>query len=184
MTDKEIINGLIAKDNQLTTEFFFVKCRPLFYGIIRHVFSYEVDYDEFVNELYQYLMENDAAKLRGFQYRCSLMQWLKVLAIHHFIKKRNMLIKDTMQESLYIANMNVCAESVSSAQSDLERVFNFMQNKRYVYVIRKLVIENVKPELLAQELGVTTANLYNIKRRAMLALTETALKDIKYYGKK
>lgn len=95
-----------------------------------------------------------------------------------------MLIKDTTQESLYIANMNVCAESVSSAQSDLERVFNFMQNKRYVYVIRKLVIENVKPELLAQELGVTTANLYNIKRRAMLALTETALKDIKYYGKK
>lgn len=92
MTDKEIINGLIAKDNQLTTEFFFVKCRPLFYGIIRHVFSYEVDYDEFVNELYQYLMENDAAKLRGFQYRCSLMQWLKVLAIHYFVKKRNLLI--------------------------------------------------------------------------------------------
>lgn len=80
--------------------------------------------------------------------------------------------------------MNVCTESVSSAQSDLERVFNFMQNKRYVYVIRKLVLENVKPELLAQELGVTTANLYNIKRRAMLALTEAALKDIKHYGKK
>lgn len=38
MTDKEIINGLIVKDNQITTEFFFVKCRPLFYSIIRHVF--------------------------------------------------------------------------------------------------------------------------------------------------
>lgn len=86
MTDKEIINGLIVKDNQITTEFFFVKCRPLFYSIIRHVFSYDVDYDEFVNELYQYLMDNNAAKLHGFQYRCSLMQWLKVLAIHYFVK--------------------------------------------------------------------------------------------------
>lgn len=58
-----------------------------------------------------------------------------------------------------------------------------MQNKRYVYVIRKLVIDDVEPCQLSQELGVTTANLYNIKRRAMLALTEAALKDIKHYGK-
>lgn len=128
-------------------------------------------------------MENDAAKLRGFQYRCSLMQWLKVLAIHYFVKKRNMMIKDSTQESLYITNIKENTESVSSARSDLERVFNFMQNKRYVYVIKKLVLEDVKPEQLAQELGVTTANLYNIKRRAMLALTEAALKDIKHYGK-
>lgn len=183
MTDKEIINGLIVKDNQITADFFFVKCRPLFYSIIRHIFSYKVDYDEFVNELYQYLMENDAAKLRGFQYRCSLMQWLKVLAIHYFVKKRNMMIKDSTQESLYITNIKENTESVSSARSDLERVFNLMQNKRYVYVIKKLVLEDVKPEQLAQELGVTTANLYNIKRRAMFALTEAALKDIKHYGK-
>lgn len=183
MTDKEIINGLIVKDNQITADFFFVKCRPLFYSIIRHIFSYEVDYDEFVNELYQYLMENDAAKLRGFQYRCSLMQWLKVLAIHYFVKKRNMMIKDSTQESLYVTNIKENTESVSSARSDLERVFNLMQNKRYVYVIKKLVLEDVKPEQLAQELGVTTANLYNIKRRAMFALTEAALKDIKHYGK-
>lgn len=184
MTDKEIVNGLIARDNRLTAEFFFVRCRPLFCSIIRHVFSYEVDYDEFVNELYQYLMEDDAAKLRGFQYRCSLMQWLKVLAIHYFVKKRNLLIKDTTQESPYNKDINETTESVSSAKSDLERIFSLMQNKRYVYVIRKLVIDDVEPCQLSQELGVTTANLYNIKRRAMFALTEAALKDIKHYGKK
>lgn len=93
------------------------------------------------------------------------------------------MIKDSTQESLYITNIKENTESVSSARSDLERVFNLMQNKRYVYVIKKLVLEDVKPEQLAQELGVTTANLYNIKRRAMFALTEAALKDIKHYGK-
>ena len=30
MTDQEIIQGLIARDNRVTEEFFFVCCRPLF----------------------------------------------------------------------------------------------------------------------------------------------------------
>ena len=68
MTDKEIIQGLIARDNRVTKEFFFVKCRPLFCSIIQKVFDYEVEYDEFVNELYVYLMANDASKLRNFEY--------------------------------------------------------------------------------------------------------------------
>ena len=59
MTDKDIINGLIARDNHVTEEFFFVKCRPLFCSIIQKVFGYEVDYDECVNELYVYLMANE-----------------------------------------------------------------------------------------------------------------------------
>ena len=158
MTNKEITYGLIVKDNQITTtECFFVKCRPHLYGIIRHVFPYDIDYDEFVNELYQYLMDNNTAKLHGFQHRCSLMQWLKILAIHYFVKKRNIMTKDSTQEFLYITS----TDPVLSAKPYLERIFNFIQNKRYVYVIKKLVIEDAKPEQLAQELSVTTSNLYN-----------------------
>lgn len=32
MTDKEIIQGLIARDNRVTEDFFFVKCHPLFFS--------------------------------------------------------------------------------------------------------------------------------------------------------
>lgn len=67
MPDQQIIEALIARDNKVTQEFFFERCKPLFYAIIRNVFSYEVDYDEFVNELYLYLMENDAARLKQFE---------------------------------------------------------------------------------------------------------------------
>lgn len=52
MTDQQIIQGLIARDNAVTQEFFFERCRSLFYAIMQRVFSYEVDYDEFINELY------------------------------------------------------------------------------------------------------------------------------------
>ncbi len=184
MTDQEIIKGLIARDNRVTEEFFFVKCRPLFYAIMKLVFSYEVNYDEMVNELYVYLMEDDAVKLQNFQYRCSVYQWLKILAIRYFIKRRQTLIEDDTHESLYYGSEETDdADTAIQAQNDLERLFNNMPNKRYVYVIRRLVIEEVQPDELAEEMKITTANLYNIKRRAMASLTRTALKDIKKYGK-
>ena len=45
MTDQEIIQGLIPRDNRVTKEFFFDRCCPLFCGIMKTVFNYEVDYD-------------------------------------------------------------------------------------------------------------------------------------------
>lgn len=184
MTDKEIIQGLIARDNRVTEEFFFVKCRPLFCSIIQKVFDFEVEYDEFVNELYVYLMANDASKLRNFEYRSTVYQWLKVLAIRFFINKRGRMIDDTSQETPYDGrSQTVDTEKDMTAEGDMERLFDNMPNKRYVHVIRCLFLEDWEPEQLAHEMNITTANLYNIKRRAMAQLTRVALNDVKEYGK-
>ena len=184
MTDQEIIQGLIDRDNRVTEDFFFVKCRPLFCSIMRKVFDYEVDYDEFVNELYVYLMEDDACKLRNFEYRSSVYQWLKVLAVRFFIKKRGKLIDDTSHEPPYNGQeQQLATEQDGSAEGDMQRLFNQMPNKRYVYVIQRLILDDLEPEQLAKEMSITTANLYNIKRRAMAQLTHVALNDIKEYGK-
>lgn len=182
MTDQEIIQGLVARDSEVTETFFFVKCRSLFHSVIKSVFNYKVDYDELVNELYIYLMEDDAAKLRNFQYRSSVYQWLKVLSIRFFIKKRTRMIDDTSHETPYDRQNAELAGGVS-AKEDMERLFSIMPNKRYVYVIRRLILEDCEPEQLAQEMNITTANLYNIKRRAMAQLTRTAFNDIQEYGK-
>lgn len=184
MTDQKIIQGLIRRDNKITTEFFFEKCRPLFCNIMKYVFDYEVEYDEMVNELYVYLMEDDAVKLRNFQYRSSIYQWLKVLAIHFFIKKRGNLIDDTSQEAPYDGRNQIAdTEKDMAAEGDIERLFKNMPNKRYVLVIRRFILEDHEPEQLAQEMNITTANLYNIKRRAIAQLTSVALNDIREYGK-
>lgn len=184
MTDKEIIQGLIARDDKVTKEFFFVECRPLFCKIINFVFSYEVDYDEFVNELYVYLMDNDAQKLRDFQYRSSLYMWLKILAIRFFIKKRGRMIDVNPERTPYVEpELSSDEENEESAKADLERLFKQMPTERYVYVIKKLVIEDGEPDYTASMMGITTGNLYNIKRRAIAQLTRVALNDIKQYGK-
>ena len=184
MTDREIIEGLIARDNRVTKEFFFGSCHPLFLSIMKLVYNYEVDYDEMVNELYVYLMEDDAEKLRNFQYCSSVYQWLKILSVRFFIKKRERMIEDKSKETPYDMKTTQCivTENVS-AEGDVKRLLSRMNNKRYVLVIQRLILEDGEPEQLAEEMNITTANLYNIKRRAMAQLTRVALNDIKEYGK-
>ena len=184
MTDQEIIQGLINRDNRVTEDFFFVQCRPLFIRIMQNVFDYDVEYDEMVNELYVYLMEDDALKLRNFQYRSTVYQWLKILATRFFIKKQGSLIDDTSKQTPYDGRQQTAGtEKDMTAEGDLERLFRNMPNKRYVYVIRRLILEDREPDELAKEMNITTANLYNIKRRAMAQLTEIALNEVRQYGK-
>ena len=186
MTDQQIIEALIARDERVTKQFFFGNCRPLFLSIIRYVFSYEVDYDEFVNEFYLHLMENDAYRLRQFQGRSTIYQWMKVIAIRYFIAKRDGMIdnesKDTLLDSV-VQNETFDEEKQMTAKMDIEYLFSLMPNRRYVYVIRRLVLQEAEPKVVAQELRTNVDNLYNIKKRAIAALTEIALKEVEKYEK-
>lgn len=186
MSDQEIIQKLIDRDNWLTQEFFFKHCKPLFHSIINNVFSYPVDYDEFVNELYLHLMENDAKRLRSFHFDSSLYGWLKIVAIHYFMDKKNhdKVIENESEESLSVKKENdMASEPVSEARMDVDRLLAAMPNQRYAHVIRKLVFEDMLPEDLADEMNLKTANIYNIKKRAMLQLMQVALIDVKIYKK-
>ena len=189
MTDFEIIQGLINRDNAITQEFFFERCRPLFYSIIQNVFSYEVDYDEFVNELYLYLMHDDGKRLRQFQGRSSLFLWLKVTATRFFIKKRRHMIENTSHEPLSNGEedelLSVPApEEDRTAAIDVENLLNAMPNQRYADVLRQLLLMEVPADKLAAQMDITVDNLYNIKRRAMMQLMQVAVRDIHYYGKR
>lgn len=186
MTDKEIVDKLIQRDNEVTDEFFFTRCRPLFITIIRFVFSYPVDYDEFVNEFYIHLMENDAYRLRQFQGRSSVYQWMKVVAIRFFIAKRDDMIDNTSKETLIdCASQSevVDTERRMSAVMDVRNLMGLMSNRRYAYVIKRLILDDAEPAKVARELRTNTDNLYNIKKRAVAALTDLALKEMEKYGK-
>lgn len=187
MTDKQIIEALIARDEKVTKEFFFENCRPLFMSIIRYVFSYEVNYDEFVNEFYLHLMENNAYRLKQFQGRSTIYQWMKVIAIRYFISKRKSMIdmepKETLSDN-FIQDEVVDDESKTTAKIDIEHLFSLMPNRRYVHVIRRLMLQEAEPKVVARELNTNVDNLYNIKKRAQAALTEIALKEIGKYERK
>lgn len=182
MTDQEIVDALIERDGEVTQEFFFIKCRPLFTSIIRSVFSYKVDYDEFVSEFYIYLMEDDARRLRKFEGRSTIFSWLKIVAIRYFIAKRDQLIEKESEEPLIDRGMRKMAfddEGANDAKMDVSKVLGMMANRRYVYVIRRLVLEDCEPQELADEMDITVDNLYNIKKRAIAEFTKIALKELR-----
>ena len=186
MYDKTIIELLIAKDNRVTQEFFFKNCRPLFISIIRYVFSYKVDYDEFVNEFYLHLMENDAYRLRQYEGRSSIYQWIKITAIRYFIAKRKRMIDMEPKDSHKKHNIkeeSVDYETNNSAKIDIENLLKIMPNKRFVYVIRRVILEEAEFKEVANELNVSLENLYNIKKRAIASMTQIALNEIEKYGK-
>lgn len=184
MTDQEIISSLIAHDPKVTAQFFFKDCRPLFISIIRRVFGNQiVDYDEIISELYVLLMENDARKLRTFKYESTLFQWLKTIAVRHCLelRRRGKMIDNESQEPLVNSGKNLSYVESSQAKMDVESLLRQMNNQRYALVIHLLMIEEKSPEEVAKQLSITVANLYNIKRRAMKALVEVALKDKRSY---
>ncbi len=184
MSDIEIIASLIAHDPKVTAQFFFKDCRPLFISIIRRVFGNQiVDYDEIISELYVLLMENDVRKLRTFKNESSLFQWLKTIAVRHCLelKRRGKVIDNESQEPLVNSGKNLSYVESSQAKMDVESLLRQMNNQRYALVIHLLMIEEKSPEEVAKQLSITVANLYNIKRRAMKALVEVALKDKRSY---
>jgi hypothetical protein len=75
----------------------------------------------------------------------------------------------------------VDTEKRVSAKIDIEHLFSLMSNKRYVQVIKRLVLDDAEPQVVADELHVSIDNLYNIKKRAIAAITDVALKNIEKY---
>ena len=94
------------------------------------------------------------------------------------------MIDDTPHNPPYEGLELIAGEdNKEDAKADLERLLKQMPTPRYANVIKMLLIEDWEPNNLADKMGITTANLYNIKHRAMVQLTRIALNDIKEYGK-
>ena len=189
MTEEQIIEGLLARDERITYDFFFTfkekSCKKLLISIINYVFSYPVEYDEVVSEFYSYIMEKDAYRLRQIQERNTLFGWMKVSAIRFFIKKRDNLIENRSNEALIEKQSRNLYEEEStktSARTDMMRILFRMDNKRYAYVLQQLILNDMEPEKLAESMRITSANLYNIKKRAIAEFTKVARRDVIFYG--
>ena len=177
MTDpSEIVSGLIQGDEKITQQFFFQNCRPLLYDLIGKIYTVRVDYDELVNELYIHLMDHDAKRLRSYNGNSSIYRWLQTVARNLFLdlKKQGRVIDNESRERIYERVEDATDPSTHDSKMDVEILLDQIENERYRIVLKKLVLEGMEPEELAKALGVTKANLYNIKKRAMDKLKQIA----------
>lgn len=178
--DEQIVEALLTKDEKVTHDFFYLWCRPLLCSLIRKIFPYDVDYSELVNELYLYLMEDDGRRLRTFQGRSSIYQWLKCVATRFFLGKRDagQVIEDASSETPYPeGEQSAGADAIDSVRLDVRRMLGMMKNPRYRLVVQRLFLDGCEYEELAVELNTSLKNLYNIKKRAMTNFTAIVLKE-------
>ena len=177
-TDRQIVEALLDKNEKVTHDFFFVWCRPLICSLIGKIFPYPVDYDELVNELYLYLMEKDGRRIRSFQGRSSIYQWLKCVATRFFLEKRDggALIEDSSNEPLYTVDEPVY-EPNESDREDLRQMLALMHNARHRLILQRLLLEEADYQEVAKELHTSVSNVYNLKRRAWVEFTAIVLKE-------
>ena len=177
MTDQEIIQGLINRDERITQDFFFRRCQPLIFALISKFYPKGADYDELVNELYLHLMENNARRLRQWEGRSSIYQWLKMVARNFFLDKinRERMIETEADNRLYSkANEASTDNSANEAVMDVAAILDLIENENYRLVLQKHVIEGMSFDDLEKVTGIKKANLYNIKKRALNAMEKIA----------
>lgn len=110
------------------------------------------------------------------------MTWVTVVAVRFFQKKREELIEKSIPITLNdkIWQEQSCAISIDQ-RMDLHGALAKMPNARYRKVIEVLDLQEVRPEILAEEMNVTVDNLYNIHRRALMQLRLIMGRKEEYY---
>lgn len=177
MTDQEIIQGLIARDERITQDFFFRRCQPLIFALISKYYPEGADYDELVNELYLHLMEDDARRLRQYEGRSSIYQWLKMVSRNFFLDKKHheRVIESEPEDRLLVKAKDAVADnSAHEAMMDVAAILDLIENENYRLVLQRHVIEGMSFDELEKVTGIKKANLYNIKKRALNAMEKIA----------
>lgn len=109
--EKAVIQKICSDDNY-AYHFFHEQCRPLFSRIMWTMFGNNVDFDELVNELFLKLKKpNNEGEmwhaLKTFDYRTSLFDYIKIIAIRHFYTqdKETFKIPDNVIETGLLKEM-------------------------------------------------------------------------------
>lgn len=177
ISDRQWVEGLLSDDPSITRMFLYEYCTPLLSYLAYQLFNYNVDKGDMADGLYMYLRADDWKKLRMFHYESRFSTWLSVVATRFFLRnKKEMELRGSGNTELD----NEWGEDrvpADESKLDINRLLYEMPNQRYSYVIRKLVIEERPPQELADEMGVTTDNLYNMKRRALQSLKQMIEKE-------
>lgn len=172
LDDHDLVDGILNNDKELIKHFFTEKCAGLLTYIMMNVFDGNIDRRELVSELYLFLENNDWQVFRNFQYRSSLITYITVVAVRFFQRRRTQLLDLPGTTDLNNKRGGVTPiVNISNDRSiDVQTALQKMPNERYRKVIEILDLQDVRPELLAEEMNVTVDNLYNIHRRALVQL--------------
>lgn len=177
--ERKIIEGLIARDEKVTNDFFYAQCKPLLSSVAREVFMEDMDYDGIIDGLYNYLTADQGAVLRQFAgkgNKSTIYKWLRTTAKSYFQKKKKeSMIDSRSKHPLCIENVGESKEKTKkNKEMDVAAMLDMVELERDRLVLEKIDVEGVSYDELAVQTGLSKANLYNIRKRALERLKKKA----------
>lgn len=178
--EKRIIEGLISRDEKVTNDFFYAQCKPLLSSVAREVFMEDMDYDRIIDSLYNYLTADNGAVLRQFAgkgNKSTIYKWLRNTAKAYFQKIKKEALTDSFnRQPLCRENVGEPADKAQkkNKEMDVAALLDMIELERDRLVLEKIDVEGVSYDDLAAQTGLSKANLYNIRKRALERLKKKA----------
>lgn len=176
-SDNDYIEGLKRGDACTIQSFFYSLCSFTLNDIRWSLMQGRIDYDELVNELYLYMSVDNWHKLDTFEGKnnCTLKSWMVRLAWRFFMQQRPRLLFEGCASEYESGNsMEETEDSLNlEIAMDVESTFKRMANKRYVQVLKWMLVDGYDADEVAKLLNTPVSNIYNIKHRAIIQFVET-----------
>lgn len=178
--DLHIAQSIVRKDEQVTIDFLYVRCYPLFNSVFHRFYTDCSCVREFIDEIYLLVMTpskvTGKVKLENYRGESTLFTWFKVVALSYCFKKFKRRIdvveqverqeKNTSDDSFAEETASIGLDFTNMNSMDVEMVINLMPNLRYRAIIRLRYLEDKSNEETAQILGMSMENYYNSHKRA------------------
>lgn len=173
-TDHKIVEALLQRDSEITIDFFYKRCFPLFKAVYDNYYTDCHSCIEFINEIYLHIMtpdrETGVCKLQKFRFESTFFTWLKTVCVFYCYKRYNRKTRvevDRLSEffdddgvRLPLSSDSIIMED-SLQRDDIETILQLMPNRRYSMLIRLRYLEEHSNEETAHILGMNMNTFYN-----------------------
>ncbi|MCR4848992.1 MAG: sigma-70 family RNA polymerase sigma factor [Bacteroidales bacterium] len=174
LSDRQLVDMLLANDEEAVEYVFFYRCDNMFAHIINSIYHSQVKKEELITEFYMYLSEDDWRRLRQFEFKSALNTWLTIVAVRYFKGKTSDVRTKTLE-------LNSQMEYNIEMASDNEDPFQELSKLELYEYIEQLpkprerfallgMLTGKSAEVIAKELGCTVMAVYNLTKKARQAL--------------
>ena len=162
-TDQEIVKAILRRDTEITKEFLYRKCYPLFAAIHSKYYTDCETPIELINEIYVYILlphrETHRSKLQDFGFRCTFTLWLKIVTENYcrqlFEKRiRSEENVDVESDRYILPEESIMANTRELEMDDVRKLLAMMPNQRYRELIEYRYIEEKSNEETAIMLSI------------------------------
>lgn len=183
--DKRIVTSLLRMEQLPTAEFLYGKTYPVFKSLHDRYYTDCAEVIEFIHEVYVDFIEprpiSKRCKLETFNFKCSLKNWVGVVAIrycYHQFKRQIPSESLTDGDSFSVSEPSILTDMGTLNREDVEAIIGMMPNERYRQLIRYRYLEELDNEETAQKMGMSMDNYYNKHRAAKVQYIQAFLKEM------